>query len=270
MSKVLFDSAKKWTYDKLTNTQIWFTSEKEMQRWVRLGFGITGIGGVLFGAEQLRLMQMEHKEQSKMRDITNDLQTVHLIDSRRKQYFASRDEYPSFAKIHENLVREGQFHIPKTLNERRNLLEYVEWFGTLSIVKRNTLTPDMVNAYFGKQLNVILSNSFVMDQVLLQPDKYKGFLEISKRNYESQKESGKLGSVYFTTVREFFENFDSAVETCKPRAKELHAKRQDREQIGPAVIDGEYSVRCPYVEMRKKDSKQQDRQDSTNDDTIGL
>lgn len=111
----------------------------------------------------------------------------------------------------------------------------------------NTVIPSHVlSDLYGHRVNLLVTNPYIMDQILLKPENFSQFVDLSKSLVESQTDK-KAHKVGYKAAKDFFDNFEASVSECELISVRLRAERDQKEKLGKRLVEDEYLARCPYT-----------------------
>lgn len=250
----------------------WLASDQNLPRGLTLMFGATGFmsAGVAFQQVQtdqrLALEQIRIASEESVK--ANVLRQIRLVESHEKQF---KNKTNGYEQQHLKLVENPNYigtclhcfcsnfnYIGSTPDERRKYLDYASWMGRLDCAD-SVLTPEKLAENYGAKINLLVSNPFVFDQLLLQPKNYAQFTNLSKKVVEAQTNTDSHHAGY-TRAKNFFDHYDKAVSECESVRKELRESRKNRELNGGSVVENKpYFVHCPYsikfMELQRESKK---------------
>jgi len=216
-----------------------------MSRLTRLSFGIAGLTAAYLSYQQWKLGVTQQKMTTEQMETANHFSALsakqHILESYRRH----RDG-KSYAQIHQELIDNSPSFVPKTSQDRRQILEYTWWLGTLTSLTPKDMSTKELSSLTAVQVNTLASNAYVMDQLLLLPENNGEFIEVAKRIVEHQA-SNQSSVTRFEEAKQFFDNFEKSVKECQPTIAKLKKERAQRAHTGSAMKES-YAIHCPYVQ----------------------
>lgn len=153
----------------------------------------------------------------------------------------------SFINLHEKMYGFRDW-IPETLEERKQLREYMNYVGHRGVLSTTVLNQLPVVDTYSFYVNTLLRNPYVKDMLLRTGEKgFAGFFKFAKiavdKQEKQEKQSKKDGAFYvnkgcYHEAQRFMTDFAAAVDECKEFTK--LPKKQ-------GISGGAYEVICPYV-----------------------
>ena len=123
---------------------------------------------------------------------------------------------------------------------------YANWMAHLQFANNTVIPSHVLSDLYGHHVNLLVTNPYIMDQILLKPQNFIQFVELSKSLVESQTEK-KAYKVGHKGAKDFFDNFDAYVEECHLISVQRSEERDQKETLGKRLVEDEYFARCPHT-----------------------